>query len=67
MSCAGAAASFSVWSSLLSGCLPGCDALRKPSASCFAIPFLVGLRRDLALDEELRELPALRLALEWHG
>jgi len=31
-----------------------------------AVPLLVLLVGDLALDKELREFPALRLALEWH-
>src|SRR5688572_10317854 len=41
-------------------------AFRQLSAAGFAIPFLVGLIRDLAPDEELRELAPLRLALERH-
>jgi hypothetical protein len=31
-----------------------------------AVPLLEGLRRDLAFDQQLRELPPLGLALEWH-
>jgi len=31
-----------------------------------AVPLLVLLVGDLALDKELREFPALRLAPEWH-
>jgi hypothetical protein len=42
------------------------DPLRKPPASCFPIPLLKGLVRDLALDEELRKLASLGLTLEWH-
>jgi hypothetical protein len=41
-------------------------ALGEPCASGFAVPFLERLVRDLAIDEELRELPPLRLAFEWH-
>jgi hypothetical protein len=41
--------------------------LRQPLASGFAIPFFERLVGNLALDKELRELPALSLALEWHG
>ena len=42
------------------------DALRKMRASRLAVPPLVDLGRDLALDEQLRELPALSLALDRH-
>src|SRR4051812_47034411 len=41
--------------------------LRQLLAAGFAVPFFERLRRDLALDEELRELAPLRLTLEWHG
>jgi hypothetical protein len=40
------------------------DALRQHLLACRAIPFLVLVVGDLAFDEQLRELPALRLALE---
>jgi len=33
-------------------------------AASLSIPLLVGFRRDLPLDEKLRKLSALRLALE---
>src|SRR6266550_7238324 len=42
------------------------DPLRQLLRSGFAVPFLEGLRRDLALDQELRELASLCLALERH-
>ena len=38
----------------------------QPFAARFTIPLLECLGRDLALDEELRELAPLRLALERH-
>jgi hypothetical protein len=40
---------------------------RQPLASGLAIPFFERLVGNPAFDEKLRELPALRLALEWHG
>jgi len=40
--------------------------LRQLPRARFAIPFLEGLRRDLALNEELGELTALCLAFERH-
>src|SRR5687768_7423060 len=36
-------------------------------AAGLAIPLFIGLRRDFALDQQLRELTPLRFALEWHG
>jgi hypothetical protein len=42
------------------------NALREHLLAGRAIPLLVLLVRDLALDEKLREFAALRLALEWH-
>ena len=45
---------------------PLLDALRQLRAAGLAIPFLVGLRRDLALDQQLGKLTALRFAFEWH-
>jgi hypothetical protein len=42
------------------------DPLGQPFAASFPIPFLEGLAGNLALDEELRELSPLRLALERH-
>jgi hypothetical protein len=41
--------------------------LRQPPTPRLAIPFLERLGRDLPLDQELRELAPLRLALERHG
>src|SRR5437867_6840729 len=41
--------------------------LRKPFASRLPIPLFVRLRRNLPLDEELRKLTSLSLALEWHA
>jgi hypothetical protein len=41
-------------------------ALRKDLLAGRAVPLFVLLVSDLALDEELREFAALRLALEWH-
>src|SRR4051812_37424523 len=41
--------------------------LRQVFLSGRAIPFLVLLVGDLSIDEQLRELAPLRLALEWHG
>jgi hypothetical protein len=35
-------------------------------SSCLAIPFFKRLIRDLAFDEQLRELATLRLTLERH-
>src|SRR6185312_17531658 len=46
--------------------LLGMDALGKHLLPGGAIPLLVLLVRDLALDEQLRELATLRLALEGH-
>jgi len=40
--------------------------LRQFARTGFTVPLFESLRRNLALDEELRELAALRLALEWH-
>ena len=45
----------------------GLHTLWKYFAARLAIPFLVGLVRDLPLHEELRELATLRGALEWHS
>src|ERR1700716_2790723 len=42
------------------------EALRKHLAARRLIPPLVGLVGDLALDQQLRELPPLRLAFERH-
>jgi hypothetical protein len=42
------------------------DAFRKLLSAGLTVPFLVGLRRDFSLHEELRKLPALRLTLERH-
>ena len=42
------------------------DAFRELLAAGLAIPLLVGLRRDLSLDQKLRELAPLRRALERH-
>src|SRR5687768_16233836 len=42
------------------------DALGQLGTSGLAIPLFIGLRRDLAHDQQLCKLPALRLALEWH-
>src|SRR5688572_25254470 len=41
-------------------------ALGQFLAAGFAVPFLVGLGRDLALHEELGKLASLRFALERH-
>src|SRR5215204_3067331 len=41
-------------------------ALRQCAPTRFAVPLFVGVRRDLPLDEQLREFAPLRLALEWH-
>src|ERR1041384_74001 len=51
------------------GCGPAVlpDVLREAFAAGLAIPFLEGLRRNLPLDQQLREFAALRLALERHG
>src|SRR2546427_1442228 len=43
------------------------DALGQHLLAGRAVPLLVLLVGDLAVDEQLRELPALRLALEWHA
>src|SRR5438874_12444689 len=51
---------------LLLGCGFWLHALGKLLAPVVTVPLLVGLLRDLALHEELRELAALRLALEGH-
>jgi len=42
------------------------DALGKDLLTCRAVPLLVLLVCDLALDKQLGELSALRFALEWH-
>ncbi|TMQ72278.1 MAG: serine/threonine protein kinase [Candidatus Eisenbacteria bacterium] len=42
------------------------DPLRQPRPPGLAIPFLVRFGRDLTFHQELRELPALGLALERH-
>jgi len=42
------------------------NSLRKFRATCFNIPPLIGLGLYHAFDQELRELPALSLALEGH-
>ena len=42
------------------------DTLRKMLPACFPVPLLVGVRRDLPLDQQLGEFPPLRLGLEWH-
>src|SRR5688572_5623222 len=42
------------------------DPLGQLGTSGLAIPLFIGLRRDLALDQQLGKLPTLRLALEWH-
>src|SRR5437588_7947680 len=42
------------------------EALRKHLLACRAVPLLVLVVGDLALDKELCELSALRLALERH-
>ena len=44
----------------------GRDPFGQLRASRLAVPLFEGLVGDLALDQELRELPALGLALEWH-
>src|SRR5207244_2475572 len=44
----------------------GLDAFGELRAPRLAVPLFEGLVGDLALDQELRELPALGLALEWH-
>src|SRR5688572_24375876 len=41
-------------------------ALGQFLAAGFTIPLFIGLRRDVALDQQLGELAPLRLALEWH-
>jgi hypothetical protein len=41
--------------------------IRELLAAGFAVPFLERLRRDFSLDEQLRELAPLRLALERHA
>src|SRR5687767_8831600 len=41
-------------------------ALGQFLAAGLAIPLFIGLRRDLAFDQQLGELAPLRLALEWH-
>src|SRR5688572_6771422 len=41
-------------------------ALRQHFPAGLAVPLLVGLVRDLPFDQQLRELPPLRLALERH-
>ena len=41
-------------------------AFRKLRAAGVTVPLLEGLRRDLALDQELRKFPALCFALERH-
>src|SRR3984893_2812520 len=45
----------------------GVETLGQLGASCCAIPLLEGLRRDVALDQQLGKLPALRFAFDWHG
>jgi hypothetical protein len=42
------------------------EPLRQLGLARRTIPFLEGLGRDLALDQQLGKLPALRLALDWH-
>jgi hypothetical protein len=44
----------------------GLDAFGQVPAARLAIPFLELLRRNLALDKQLREFASLRLALERH-
>jgi hypothetical protein len=43
-----------------------CDALRQLLAAGLAIPFLERFVGNLSVHQQLRELPPLRLALEWH-
>src|SRR5688500_2488105 len=47
--------------------LLGRDALREMRAPRLAVPPLVDLGLDPALDEQLRKLPSLGLALDRHG
>src|SRR4029453_3127537 len=47
--------------------LLGMETLRQLLAPRAAIPLLERLGRDLALDQQLRELPSLRLALDRHA
>src|SRR5678816_4636624 len=42
------------------------EPLRQLGLPCRAIPFFIGLGRNLALDQQLGKLPALRFALDWH-
>src|SRR5437660_7731529 len=50
----------------LRGRLLRLDVLRELALSRLAVPLLERLRRDLPLHQQLRELSALRLALERH-
>jgi hypothetical protein len=42
------------------------NSLRQLLLTGLTIPLLVGLGRNLAFHQELRELATLRLTLEWH-